>query len=62
MYDEKDNRYLDCVNNVTHGMCMPPLDSQCYNVLGKVLIQCNRQVSYSMEVLGITIFQALHFC
>ena len=29
MYDEKDNRYLDCVNNVTHGMCMPPLDSQC---------------------------------
>ena len=25
MYDENDNRYLDCVNNVTHGMCMPPL-------------------------------------
>ena len=21
MYDEKDNRYLDCVNNVTHGRC-----------------------------------------
>lgn len=20
MYDEQDNQYLDCVNNVTHGM------------------------------------------
>lgn len=20
MYDEEDNQYLDCVNNVTHGM------------------------------------------
>lgn len=31
MYDEKDNRYLDCVNNVTHvGHCHPHVVKACH--------------------------------
>ena len=37
MYDEKDNRYLDCVNNVTHGRCFLIL-SYFINFLGLFIL------------------------
>ena len=60
MYDENDNRYLDCVNNVTHGMCMPPLmylEKFYYNVLiGKFLIPWRPWVlPYSKLCIFVTI-------
>jgi len=47
MFDEADNRYLDCINNVAHGM-IRALHIQRSNLTSSTLIRDSSHIFYML--------------